>query len=212
PLVPGGGDPGLQFRLSQQLGAAMSGRLLRRRGELIRQLVDRRQQALARRSLGLAQIVDQLAGAVQHGAGDLAVDRARDPTAAALRRSASHSANRSAMRNARSSGINSSRVRKLRSRKRASPSPIRSLLAGTIAVCGIGTPSGLRNSAVTANQSAKPPTNAASAAAANSRTTKLGGKYCVARNTAMAISNNAVAIRRCRSNARYFSSLALVMR
>jgi hypothetical protein len=34
-----------------------------------------------------------------------------------------------------------------------------------IAVCGIGMPSGWRNSAVTANQSARPPTIDASAAA-----------------------------------------------
>ena len=37
--------------------------------------------------------------------------------------------------------------------------------AGMIAVCGIGMPSGWRNSAVTANQSAMPPTNPALAAA-----------------------------------------------
>ena len=40
-----------------------------------------------------------------------------------------------------------------------------SLRVGTIAVCGIGSPSGRRNSAVTANQSASAPTIAASAAA-----------------------------------------------
>ncbi len=43
--------------------------------------------------------------------------------------------------------------------------PIRSLLRGMIAVCGIGRPSGCRNSAVTANQSARPPTRPASAKA-----------------------------------------------
>ena len=43
-----------------------------------------------------------------------------------------------------------------------SASPMRSLLAGMMAVCGSGTPSGWRNSAVTANQSASPPTIAAS--------------------------------------------------
>ena len=42
---------------------------------------------------------------------------------------------------------------------------MRSLLRGMIAVCGIGRPSGWRNSAVTANQSASPPTIAASAKA-----------------------------------------------
>jgi hypothetical protein len=45
-------------------------------------------------------------------------------------------------------------------------SAIRSLFSGMIAVCGIGRPSGRRNSAVTANQSARPPTIAASAKAA----------------------------------------------
>ncbi len=42
---------------------------------------------------------------------------------------------------------------------------MRSLFDGMIAVCGIGRPSGWRNSAVTANQSASPPTSAASAKA-----------------------------------------------
>ncbi len=42
---------------------------------------------------------------------------------------------------------------------------MRSLLRGMIAVCGIGRPRGWRNSAVTANQSARPPTIAASAKA-----------------------------------------------
>jgi hypothetical protein len=46
------------------------------------------------------------------------------------------------------------------------PVPMRSLLAGITAVWGIGNPSGRRNSAVTANQSARPPTMAASAPAA----------------------------------------------
>ena len=39
---------------------------------------------------------------------------------------------------------------------------MRSLLRGMIAVCGIGRPSGRRNSATTANQSASAPTAAAS--------------------------------------------------
>ena len=42
---------------------------------------------------------------------------------------------------------------------------MRSLRLGMIAVCGIGMPSGWRNSAVIANQSARPPTMAASAVA-----------------------------------------------
>ena len=56
-------------------------------------------------------------------------------------------------------------IRKFSLRKLASASPIRSLLRGMIAVCGIGRPSGWRNRAVTANQSARPPTIAASAKA-----------------------------------------------
>ena len=44
-------------------------------------------------------------------------------------------------------------------------SPIWSFLRGMIAVCGIGIPNGCRNRAVTANQSASPPTIDASAAA-----------------------------------------------
>ncbi len=43
--------------------------------------------------------------------------------------------------------------------------PSVSLRVGMIAVCGIGRPSGLRNSAVTANQSASAPTMLASAVA-----------------------------------------------
>jgi hypothetical protein len=58
-----------------------------------------------------------------------------------------------------------SRVRKLRCTKLPSAVPMRSLRDGTIAVCGMGTPIGCRNSAVTANQSAMPPTMAASAKA-----------------------------------------------
>src|SRR5213592_2901535 len=43
--------------------------------------------------------------------------------------------------------------------------PMRSLRVATIAVCGIGRPRGRRNNAVTANQSARPPTSEASAVA-----------------------------------------------
>ena len=45
-------------------------------------------------------------------------------------------------------------------------SPMRSFWVGMIAVCGIGKPSGWRNSATTANQSATAPTIAASQNAA----------------------------------------------
>ncbi len=44
---------------------------------------------------------------------------------------------------------------------------MRSLLLGMIAVCGMGSPSGCRNSATTANQSAIAPTIAASLNAAS---------------------------------------------
>ena len=49
--------------------------------------------------------------------------------------------------------------------KRPSPWPSRSFWFGMMAVCGMGRPSGRRNSAVTANQSARPPTTPALAAA-----------------------------------------------
>ena len=58
-----------------------------------------------------------------------------------------------------------SRVRKLPCTNSPRLRPIWSLRLGMIAVCGIGSPSGWRNSAVTANQSASAPTIAASAPA-----------------------------------------------
>ena len=58
-----------------------------------------------------------------------------------------------------------SRVRKLPWTNSPRLRPIWSLRRGMIAVCGIGSPSGWRNSAVTANQSASAPTIAASAPA-----------------------------------------------
>ena len=57
------------------------------------------------------------------------------------------------------------RVRKFSWTKVPRLSPIWSFLRGMIAVCGIGSPSGCRNSAVTANQSASAPTIEASAVA-----------------------------------------------
>ena len=56
-------------------------------------------------------------------------------------------------------------MRKFDCRNRAIESAMRSLFSGMIAVCGIGMPRGWRNSAVTANQSAMPPTIPASAKA-----------------------------------------------
>jgi hypothetical protein len=49
-------------------------------------------------------------------------------------------------------------VRKLLVMKRPSAPAMRALLRGTIPVWGIGNPSGRRNSATTANQSAQAPT------------------------------------------------------
>ena len=64
-------------------------------------------------------------------------------------------------------------IRKFSLRNVASVSPMRSLLRGMIAVCGIGRPSGWRNSAVTANQSASPPTIPASANALTQREPRI---------------------------------------
>ena len=58
-----------------------------------------------------------------------------------------------------------SRERKCFSTNVPSTRPMRSFCVGMMAVCGIGSPSGRRNRAVTANQSAKPPTRDASAVA-----------------------------------------------
>ncbi len=77
---------------------------------------------------------------------------------------------------------------------RPSARPMRSLLAGMMAVCGIGTPSGWRNRAVTANQSASAPTMAASAVA---RTGPIqvteSSSVRVTMNTTAAPTSNAVA-------------------
>ncbi len=58
---------------------------------------------------------------------------------------------------------------------RPSARPSRAFCCGMIAVCGIGRPSGCRNSAVTANQSAIPPTNPALALACTRSAPKPGG-------------------------------------
>ena len=68
--------------------------------------------------------------------------------------------------NSRSFASTCAVLRKLLQMKPASLAPMRSLLLGMIAVCGIGSPSGWRNSATTTNQSAMAPTIAASAKAA----------------------------------------------
>ena len=60
--------------------------------------------------------------------------------------------------------------------KRPSAAPRRSFWCGMIAVCGIGMPSGWRNRAVTANQSAMPPTKPAFDAACSRSVQVDGGK------------------------------------
>ncbi len=91
----------------------------------------------------------------------------RSLTTSALRRSASQTPRRRLMPRLRRRAATSFGSRKCRSMKLPSPAPIRSLLLGMTAVCGIGRPKGRRNKAVTANQSARPPTRAASVPARN---------------------------------------------
>ena len=68
-----------------------------------------------------------------------------------------------------------------------------------MAVCGIGTPSGWRNSAVTANQSARPPTIAASAKARTKPQPAWCGTSALAsRNSAAMTSRSPVATIRIR--------------
>ena len=60
--------------------------------------------------------------------------------------------------------------------KRPSARPSRAFWFGMMAVCGIGRPSGWRNKAVTANQSAMPPTKPALALACSRSVPQPGGK------------------------------------
>ena len=86
---------------------------------------------------------------------------------AALRsRSPSQSAIWAAKSTSPSFRSTASAARKLVSMKAPRLSAMRRWLRGMIAVCGIGRPSGRRNSATTAYQSASPPTVAAEAKAA----------------------------------------------
>ena len=88
------------------------------------------------------------------------------PTRSALAGWANQAATRAATSNSRSLASTCSVARKWVARKWARFSPMRSLFSGMMAVCGIGSPQGCRNSATTANQSATAPTMAASAKAA----------------------------------------------
>src|ERR1700680_2143742 len=86
-------------------------------------------------------------------------------------------------------------VRKFCSTKIPSCAPIRSLLCGTIAVCGSGIPPGWRNSATTANQSASPPISAASLKASTQPRNGYAGRRRAAITKTIAITpNRAVAI------------------
>ncbi len=77
----------------------------------------------------------------------------------------SHAPRRLATPMARSRSVSTAGARKFVCTKVPRPRPSWSLRFGMMAVCGIGRPSGWRNSAVTANQSASAPTMAASAVA-----------------------------------------------
>src|SRR5262249_25156139 len=108
----------------------------------------------------------------------------------------------------RTFGRSTSGVRKLRSTKRPMARPILSLLFGMMAVWGIGNRSGRRKSAVTANQSAIPPTMPASAPDWMSSVTNPGpGTIRVATNTTpMPVSIVVASIRFRRSRLRAASS------
>ncbi len=92
--------------------------------------------------------------------------RAISPAATeAFAGSVSQAATRGTTAAARNRSTMTSGVRKLSCTNSPSVAANCSLRSTTMAVWGMGTPSGWRNSAVTANQSASPPTMAASAAA-----------------------------------------------
>ena len=137
-------------------------------------LVDRRGERVAeqRRDLHLAQArgdraLDEAAEPLVVEAFENVGDEARGAVADARvlrpRGSAGSGRPRRRRRCCASAARPPAAIRKFSLRKFASASPMRSLLRGMIAVCGIGRPSGWRNRAVTANQSASPPTIAASA-------------------------------------------------
>ena len=86
-------------------------------------------------------------------------------TFSAFSRCDSHAPVRSGRFAAATFSVISSAFRKFSPTNSLSAPPIWSFFFGTSAVCGIGMPIGYRNSAVTANQSASPPTMPASDAA-----------------------------------------------
>ena len=96
----------------------------------------------------------------------------------------------------------SSDVKTCPAMKRPSERPSRAFCVGMIAVCGIGRPSGWRNRAVTANQSAMPPTNPALAAACRNSAHGPGGRAKVPSIRAAMPSSSPVASVFCRRNAR----------
>ena len=85
------------------------------------------------------------------------------PTCAMLAGLSNHAPNRSAKPAARTRSTTFSRVRKLSWTKVPSARPIWSFRFGMMAVWGMGIPSGCRNRATTANQSARAPIIDASA-------------------------------------------------
>ena len=76
-------------------------------------------------------------------------------------------------------------VQKLVAHKGARLRPMRAWLRAMTAVCGMGRPSGLRNNATTANQSASAPTMAASAMAFTALSHRPRSTTLVAMNTAV---------------------------
>ena len=78
---------------------------------------------------------------------------------------------------------------------------MRAWLRAMTAVCGIGRPSGRRNSATTANQSASAPTMAASAMAFTQLSSRPRSTTLVAMNTAVTSSNSPSACRLARRRA-----------
>ena len=92
----------------------------------------------------------------------MAMARTEPVTCARLAGSRSHWPRRSAGLRISSFWSSTSGCRKLSRTNSARLSAMRCLPCGMSAVCGIGSPSGWRNSATTANQSARPPMAAAS--------------------------------------------------
>ena len=107
------------------------------------------------------------------------------PSSAALPGAVSHCASRSAGSCLRISDTSEGTSRNLSRTKVARLRPMRAWLRAMTAVCGMGRPSGRRNSATTANQSASAPTMAASAMAFTALSHRPRSATLVAMNTAV---------------------------